>query len=190
MPTDFYQLQRGALPGANGAGREASSQTRNKALLLANQDTGHKCPGLRAHFSSSRSNDQKERPADHRGDMSGLSQQDHPEVVVATSGRSSCQTCGESIGKGEHRVGMVGRSSGVSCMKARRPPPRHPVSALTRPPSNPAPCGETPPHAPSRSRVSAAASVSGCTRSVSRSTCASSTRLRAARGATRTAMAL
>ena len=58
--------------------------------------------------------------------MSGLSQQDHPEVVVATSGRSSCQTCGESILKGENRVGMVGRSSGVSCMKAI-----------------PAPCGET-----------------------------------------------
>ena len=75
---------------------------------------------------------QEERPADHRGDMSGLSQQDHPEVVVATSGRSSCQTCGESIGKGENRVGMVGRSSGVSCMKARRPRTRLPAAKRLR----------------------------------------------------------
>ena len=53
--------------------------------------------------------------------MSGLSQKDPPELSEATTGRSKCQRCREPILKGEQRVGMVGRSSGISVRKWMHP---------------------------------------------------------------------
>ena len=42
---------------------------------------------------------------------------DKPEIVLATSGRSSCQVCKEKIAQGTHRVGMPARRSGISVTK-------------------------------------------------------------------------
>jgi hypothetical protein len=50
-----------------------------------------------------------------------LSVRDKPQVVVAPTGRASCQTCGDKLEQGAQKVGMVGRSSGVSCMKWMKP---------------------------------------------------------------------
>ena len=53
--------------------------------------------------------------------MSNLSQKDPPELSEAATGRSKCQRCQEPILKGELRVGMVGRSSGISVRKWMHP---------------------------------------------------------------------
>ena len=53
--------------------------------------------------------------------MSNLSQRDPPKLDTAPTGRSKCQRCREPIAQGDQRVGMVGRSSGISCMKWMKP---------------------------------------------------------------------
>ena len=53
--------------------------------------------------------------------MSNLNARDPPELAEATTNRSRCQSCGETIAQGSHRIGMVGRSSGISCRKWMHP---------------------------------------------------------------------
>jgi len=53
--------------------------------------------------------------------MSGLNARDEPVVLAAPTGRGKCQTSQEPIAQGELKVGMVGRSSGVTVMKWMKP---------------------------------------------------------------------
>ena len=52
---------------------------------------------------------------------SNLSARDPPVIVKAPTGRGKCQTSQEPIAQGELKVGMVGRSSGVSVIKWMKP---------------------------------------------------------------------
>ena len=52
---------------------------------------------------------------------SGLNARDEPVVLHAPTGRGKCQTSQEPIAQGELKVGMVGRSSGVSVIKWMKP---------------------------------------------------------------------
>ena len=53
--------------------------------------------------------------------MSGLDSNAPPEISVATTSRSKCQSCKEVIKAGSIRVGMVGRHSGISVRKWLKP---------------------------------------------------------------------
>lgn len=50
-----------------------------------------------------------------------LNARDPPIIVKAPTGRGKCQTSQEPIAQGELKVGMVGRSSGVSVVKWMKP---------------------------------------------------------------------
>lgn len=50
-----------------------------------------------------------------------LNARDAPVIQQAPTGRGKCQTSQEPIAKGEFKVGMVGRSSGLSVMKWMKP---------------------------------------------------------------------
>ena len=52
---------------------------------------------------------------------SGLNARDEPVILAAPTGRGKCQTSQEPIAQGELKVGMVGRSSGVTVMKWMKP---------------------------------------------------------------------
>ena len=52
---------------------------------------------------------------------SNLSARDAPVIIRAPTGRGKCQTSQEPIAQGELKVGMVGRSSGVSVVKWMKP---------------------------------------------------------------------
>ena len=53
--------------------------------------------------------------------MSGLDNNAPPEIALATTARSKCQSCKEVIDAGSIRVGMVGRHSGISVRKWLHP---------------------------------------------------------------------